>query len=567
MKKFLFVLLILVNSIVNGQDKLPEWFLNPPVSPDNSCVYLIGISDPGMNRADATTMAVTRAKAFLNYFLLRTEPDFRSSRTDGTVFEVVAKSVVSQKYHNENFETLQTFVTNYNELIVLLKYSFIQRQNTSASDSVLIKTMMTYYESDNGKNTEANLEWICKTNGKLEKSNIYYAVNQKNNKDSLTSYFETATKAFEPVVNGFSNVYRDQQMSEISPVVQQTFQENFTAGYSLSNGLWPAYLMCFQEILGQTDARYYETLKNPGKAYAGSLKVMKGMSVKNNVLELNTGMTLFSEGFLTLSYPEDVDTNIPACTQKKTNCFALIIGNEDYSSFQQGLSSEVNVDFAQNDAATFYQYLTKTLGVPAGNVVLLINARALEMHKAIDKLALLAKSMNGKAELVFYYAGHGFPDDQKEAYLIPVDVSGTDLQFGIKLKELYAKLTEFPTQKVSVFLDACFSGGARNQGLVAARGVKIKPKADDLAGNLVVLAASGGEQSSLPYKEKKHGMFTYWLLKKLQETKGDISYGELFAFLQEQVGVKSLLINSREQTPQANVSPSLGEEWKNWKMK
>jgi len=66
----------------------------------------------------------------------------------------------------------------------------------------------------------------------------------------------------------------------------------------------------------------------------------------------------------------------------------------------------------------------------------------------------------------------------------------------------------------------------------------------------------------LPYKEKKHGMFTYLLLKKLQETKGDITYEELFNHLQEQVGVKSLLINSKEQTPQANVSTTLGEGWK-----
>jgi hypothetical protein len=136
------------------------------------------------------------------------------------------------------------------------------------------------------------------------------------------------------------------------------------------------------------------------------------------------------------------------------------------------------------------------------------------------------------------------------------------LRFAINLKDLYAKLSQYPTQRVTVILDACFSGGARNQGLIAARGVKVKPRDSDLSGNLVVFAASSGDQSSLPYKEKKHGMFTYLLLKKLQETKGDITYEELFNHLQEQVGVKSLLINSKEQTPQANVSTTLGEGWK-----
>jgi uncharacterized caspase-like protein len=135
------------------------------------------------------------------------------------------------------------------------------------------------------------------------------------------------------------------------------------------------------------------------------------------------------------------------------------------------------------------------------------------------------------------------------------------------LKELYSKLTQYPAARVTVILDACFSGGARNQGLVAARAVKVRPKDDALSGNLVVLTASSGDQSSLPFKEKKHGMFTYHLLKKMQETKGEITYDELFNHLQEQVGVKSLLINSKEQTPQANVSPTLGDDWKGWKMK
>lgn len=303
MKKLMWVFLVIANNYVNGQQGFPDWFLNPPVSPDHSCIYLIGISDPGMNPNDATNMAVARAKAFLNFFLRETEPDFRSSMTDGTIFETVARSLISKKYHTENFETLHTFVTNYNELIVLLKYSFIPRQNTSLNDSLLIKTMMTYYKSDNGKNTEANLEWISKITGKSETSNVYYVVKQKNNIDSLSSYFETVNNAFEPVVNGFSNSYRNQDMNEVSPVVQQTFKENFTASYSLSNGLWPAYLLCFYEVLGQVDARYYQTLKNPDKAYAGSLKQVKGISIKSNMLEVSFGATLFTSGFIKNTNP------------------------------------------------------------------------------------------------------------------------------------------------------------------------------------------------------------------------------------------------------------------------
>jgi len=64
---------------------------------------------------------------------------------------------------------------------------------------------------------------------------------------------------------------------------------------------------------------------------------------------------------------------------------------------------------------------------------------------------------------------------------------------------------------------------ARNQGLISARGVKIKPKENALNGNFVVFAATNEDQTAMSYKEKGHGVFTYFLLKKLQATKGNVS--------------------------------------------
>ncbi|MCK4406359.1 MAG: caspase family protein, partial [Bacteroidales bacterium] len=241
--------------------------------------------------------------------------------------------------------------------------------------------------------------------------------------------------------------------------------------------------------------------------------------LKNEILASATAEEIVRVETPKVEQTSDVDINIPVNPKKNNSRYALIIGNEDYKSYQMGLESEINVDFAESDARSFKKYTEKTLGVPEENIILLINSRAVEMHQALDKMKIIAKSLNGNAELIFFYAGHGLPDEKtKEPYLIPVDVSGTNLQFAVKLKDVYDKLTEFPSKRVTVFLDACFSGGARNQGLVAARGVKVKPKQQMLKGNVIVFSASSGDQSSLPYKEKQHGMFTYFLLKKLQST-------------------------------------------------
>ncbi|MFO7862536.1 MAG: caspase family protein [Salinivirgaceae bacterium] len=266
-----------------------------------------------------------------------------------------------------------------------------------------------------------------------------------------------------------------------------------------------------------------------------------------------------------LSGQVDVNINIPSTNISSPNTLVLIIGNEDYASKQTSLESEVNVDFAADDARILKQYMIKTLGVPERNIQLLINAGLVDMKRAINKLKLLIKNYNGQANVIVYYAGHGLPHEAtREPYLIPVDVSANDLNMAIKLNDLYSDLTAFPSQKVVVFLDACFSGGAREQGLLAARGVKIKPREQQTQGKLVVFAATSGNQSALPYKEKQHGLFTYYLLKALQDNNGQINLGELSEYLIKEVGIQSLMINSREQNPAVNKSPAVKNDWYDW---
>ncbi len=263
----------------------------------------------------------------------------------------------------------------------------------------------------------------------------------------------------------------------------------------------------------------------------------------------------------------DVDTNIPVVSKKHEYRYALIIGNEDYSSHQVDLSEEANVEFARNDASAFKEYALNVLGIPAENIIFLLDATTGQMNQAISKANLIIKNTRGKADFFVYYAGHGLPDEQtREAYIMPVDVSGKNANEGFALKNMYQKLTEYPSQKITVFIDACFSGGARNQGLLASRGVKVNPKENPLSGNLVVFSASSGEQSSLPFNEKEHGFFTYYLLKKLQETSGVISYFDLSDYLNEKVSLKSVLINNKEQNPKVNVSPESQDVWQSWKI-
>ena len=267
------------------------------------------------------------------------------------------------------------------------------------------------------------------------------------------------------------------------------------------------------------------------------------------------------------SLTSDVDKNIPIVFEKKPFRYALIIGNEDYSRYQRGLNTESNVAFARNDASIFRDYALKTLGVEEKNLFYLTDATAGEMEQKIDLISKLASKTSQEAEIIFFFAGHGLPDEvTKEPYLIPVDVSGSNLNAAVKLADVYQKFGETGAQRISIFLDACFSGGGREAGLLAARAVKVKPREELISGNMVVFSASSGEQSSLPYKDQQHGMFTYYLLKKIQETTGNISYGQLADWVKEKVSIESLRINNKEQDPTVKVSINVQDDWEKWSL-
>ena len=264
----------------------------------------------------------------------------------------------------------------------------------------------------------------------------------------------------------------------------------------------------------------------------------------------------------------DVDVDIPGSAKQDPNRYALIIGNEDYSSFQRDLTTEADVLYARDDASAFYEYAQKMLGIPERNIILSLDATSAEMRQGLMKMNLIAKNTGGQAEFFIFYAGHGLPDEEtKQPYLVPVDVSGKFIKLGIPLAEFYQSLTEFPTKKTTVFLDACFSGGARNQGLYASRGIRVTPKNEMLKGNVVVFSASSGEESALPYIKKHHGLFTYYLLSKLKDSRGELNYKDLSQFMEQQVALESILVNSKEQHPKTNVSADVVDVWEEWTLK
>lgn len=256
-----------------------------------------------------------------------------------------------------------------------------------------------------------------------------------------------------------------------------------------------------------------------------------------------------------------VDENIPETNTKNSNTFAVIIANENYQSVAP-------VPYALNDGKIFREYCLKTLGIPEKQIKYIPNATGNQIKAQINWLQTLAEVFTDP-HIIFYYAGHGIPDESsRTAYLLPVDGIGTDVSTGYKLDDLYAVLGKMPAENVTVFMDACFSGSKREEGMLAsARGVAIKARSGMPQGNMVVFSAAQSDETAYPNNEEKHGMFTYFLLKKLQETQGDVTLQELGEYITTNVSQQSILLNGKSQTPCVTPSASLDASWREWKLK
>lgn len=258
----------------------------------------------------------------------------------------------------------------------------------------------------------------------------------------------------------------------------------------------------------------------------------------------------------------DVDTDIPSNPLTNANTFAVVIGNENYQRASK-------VSYALNDAQIFAAYCQKTLGIPINNIRRYKDATYGTMLSALKDIKNIANAYNGDISIIFYYAGHGVPNEaNKNAYLLPIDADGTQPEVCLATSRLYQELEALHVRSVVVFMDACFSGAQRGEGMLAsARGVALKVNTEVPQGNIVVFSAASGDETAFPYKEKGHGMFTYFLLKKLQESKGEVALGELGDYITTNVKQQSVVVNHKSQTPTVVSSVSLRGNWETMRLR
>ena len=262
------------------------------------------------------------------------------------------------------------------------------------------------------------------------------------------------------------------------------------------------------------------------------------------------------------NFVPDINTNVPVTNKRNEQTYALIIANENYSNPWVS-----NTPFSINDGKSFAEYCEKTLGIPKANIRYLQDGTLAQIQSAIAWTTAKLRAEEGDGSAIVYYSGHGIPRvETRDAFIIPADGDPTMFDYLVSLNSMYKNLGEAPAKSILVVLDACFSGAQPNGEMLleGTRSVRIQPRNDLLTGNLVVMSATNGMQVAQPIREQRHGLFTYHLLKMLQESKGDIAFGEWFDKTRRAVSRESV-DRLGEQTPMARNAPALDDTWKNIK--
>lgn len=297
-----------------------------------------------------------------------------------------------------------------------------------------------------------------------------------------------------------------------------------------------------------------------------------------------------------------VDYNIPQTGEKNPDTYVLIIANERYSN-----ALIPDVPYAGNDGDVLRRYCTRALGVPERQVKVLKDAtKATIVQEGIHWLTDLAKAVAGKqgdnavpqADIIIYYAGHGYTDLEGTAYLVPnkIDTSEIEsLQGGAKrgcglfgcgkkvstdspdivlTKKESRRFAEqclsvdelcgmfngkvVPVRNLTVVLDASFDGKNRDgKPIVRAKeieqkedGVKRKKKKSNLRSDAVILLAADYDRTAYAFEEQGHGFLTYFLLKEMKRLKEDIftvTYQDLYENMAPKVSKESALQNKWQE--------------------
>ena len=142
---------------------------------------------------------------------------------------------------------------------------------------------------------------------------------------------------------------------------------------------------------------------------------------------------------------------------------------------------------------------------------------------------------------VLYIAGHGLVGPDKRLYLPMTDFDRKNFDTAcIPMEWIRDKLSNAKAKAKLVLLDTCYAGVGRDLETVELTNAEEVAHTFDNLQNVVTLASSRGDQKSWLWTERKHSLYTFWLIEGFRgnaDKNNDrlLELEELFKYLDENV--------------------------------
>ena len=233
------------------------------------------------------------------------------------------------------------------------------------------------------------------------------------------------------------------------------------------------------------------------------------------------------------------------------NALALIVGIENYENLPAIPSIH-----ADNDAEYFSDFAHYKLGIPRNNIIKAINADAkrLDILKAITKVTKL--STKDETDVFLFFAGHGLAaDDGEDVFLMPHDGDKDYLEdTAMTRSEIFQRVERIGPKSVTVFLDACYTGGTRSQDVTLVAGkrpVQVVALEQSVPSGFTILSASAADETSMALEAANHGLFSYFLMKGMEgDADANMDNKITMAEMRDYVKDKVVRQSDFQQTPE-----------------
>lgn len=229
---------------------------------------------------------------------------------------------------------------------------------------------------------------------------------------------------------------------------------------------------------------------------------------------------------------------------RQSHTYLISIGISSYRD-QQAPSRK----FATWDAEMVSSYFQALGGLPASNIRLLRDQKAIRSD--IDEVLLdwLPPHMTRDAVVIVYFAGLASVSPTGETFLIPYDGTATTTSRAYPLKNLEAALSRLHA-KQTVFL---FDGIVSRIGS-DSRTKAVLPEWNPVGSSTLHVIGISGIGRGLEDDQHRHGLFTYYLLRALRgeadtNRDGDVTLGETVTYLSQKVRWASKTYLNQEQRP------------------